>query len=299
MKDNLSENMFIVGIVTVLFCILVSCTRSQINSMTYEPIPVPTSNPTLVPILPSPSLTPTYQWVPPTPTAGQWPLGEPITFIPAPFYYSCRMTPETYCINESTSPERAIAITIFDEAGSLSLQIAVDMLQVLDNTMRNAWDCWSLETGCSDKWKALNPYHITYEDISVEMRQALAMFILSSPYNLNGHIPAWNCWATPFQEAHVEKMFYSKRQFDVIEEMVRVWLITNVVEIDQVWTNSDTYTTDFYKVWPAERLANDQTIMYFYGTREYNGHLANEAAYYSRLPNDRGYIYYTSYAHTP
>jgi len=300
MKKLFDNTWFAFVILIMLFIMLTSGTQSMIKSITYEPLPIPTSIPTFQSTS-IPTFTPT-----PTPMATEtplanieYPLGDPLDFIPAPFYYSCRMTLEKYCINEGTAPERTIAIVIYDEAGTLSLQVAVDMLQVLDNTMRNAWECWSLETRCSDNWKTLNPYHITYEDISVEMRQALAMFILSSPYNLGSHIPAWNAWAVPFPEKSVESLSYSRRQFGVIEQMVIEWLLTSVVEIDQVWPDFATFITDIYKLWPAEILAEDQRIMYFYGTEEYDEHLASEAAYVSKLPNGHGYIYYSSYGHTP
>lgn len=297
MKNFLVNYGIAIKLVILIFIILVGCAGMKIRSMTYEPLP------TVIP-----TATPTYQWVPPLPTPTftptetplpdiQYPLGEPVSFIPEPFYYSCRMTPDMYCIGDYTEPSLAVAMTISDEGGSIDLQMAVDMLEVLDNTMRNAWDCWKLTTGCSEKWTGLNPYHLEYSETSIEIRQALAMFIMSSPYNSNGHIPAWNAWAVPFPKAYVESLSFTRRQFDVIHLMVLEWFESNTVGIDQTWPDAVTMTTDYYKLWPAEILATDQSIMYFYGGfKTYDERLAkaSQYTYVFKVQGVKHYIYYSS-----
>jgi hypothetical protein len=169
--------------------------------------------------------------------------------IPPAVYYDCPVGKT--CTTSDTIVRDAIAQTIYNEGG-LRFQLVVDILQVLDNTMHNAWDCWSV-VPCSDEWTNLNPTHMPYKETSRDIRERLAIYILSRPYIVhNVKYPAWNGWSVPMQILTFE---YEKVEYAAIQKTIETWL-----------SHPETISlTPYYRHYtPANALIYNKGIMYFY-----------------------------------
>ena len=291
----------IVLIFTIITLIITSGTYVNVQKIG-ENAPSPISIPTITTI-PTLTLTPTSI---PTgiPTVGMQIAEEtpPANYIPRYTVYECEEIASdtkpnnfstsklealtgvkptepvgTTCITRDTPLQEAIVRTIYMEGGTAKFFIAVDILQVLDNTMRNAWDCWSF-TPCSQEWSDINSSHVPYSETTRDIRERLAVYILSRPYESQGHsYPAWNGWALPMPNFIAE---YQRSEFKALDDMVGEWLDNPDQEIHLVY--------DEYYFVPAEVLERNRGIMYFYsgsgiGSASEIPHLEQTAKYVYRF----------------
>ena len=183
------------------------------------PVPVtvlPRETPVVIP-----EVTPEPVVIPPEPEIN------PYADIPEPQYYECRSGERTDCITPATPYSEGIAKIVFMEGGGLNMKIGVDLLQLLDNRMRNAWECEGNGGWCPETWKGLNPYDTDYYSMPREYREKLAVFVASQPYVAPGgqrQHPAWNAWELPFPTASVNEIPYIGREYVAIVEAVNLWL---------------------------------------------------------------------------
>jgi len=251
-----SKDTFPVILVTVLSILIL------FNGVSYDPAPAATPTPTVIATATAtPTATPT-----PWPTSiYTFPVPLPVIWslmdaIPTPLYYPCEATERTTCITEHTPLFDAITMTVFGEGGNVNLQVAVDMMQVLDNAMRNAWDCWQY-TSCTDSWDKINPLHTPYKDADTGQRVRLAAFLMSSPYTVHARTwPAWNVWGSPFTSASVKEIPYEAKAYATIREGLILWITT----VDSSPAIKDPYYLHHWYV-PHTILKEDTDIMYFYG----------------------------------
>jgi hypothetical protein len=267
--------------------------------MTYEPESTSVSTVTL-----------TYQWVPPLPTLTPTlvPTETKVVTdnIPEPTYYDCRAIANGYCILPDTDPIDAIAMTVFGEGGATNLQLAVDMIQVLDNVMYNTWECWQYER-CSDEAKDINPQHRSYLDTTKDERVRLALYSMSRPYTVGApsikypprQIPAWNAWEKSFPLGALSNLPYSRKLYEAVWATVEKWLASPDLNIIAYWVNPEGKESFFT---PAPILISDTNIIYFYGgPGAYNADLASTASYIYpfKIGTRQAYIYYSTQGHAP
>lgn len=100
-----------------------------------------------------------------------------------PYYYTDSCTAHAregdYCIGPDTPLTEAIAMTIYNEGGGLDAQLAVNLLQIMDNLLYGS----GLHGGRA-------------HDLAL---------LMSRPYYApDGAHPGWNGWGEPFPQAVVE-----------------------------------------------------------------------------------------------
>lgn len=144
--------------------------------------------------------TPIVTWFPATitPSLTATPTPTPVGNIPAPnFSYPCIESNGAQCVHPDDAPADLIVHTLFNEGGSLSHQIAVDVLQVIYNIAYSSWMC---QDDCSSAERAaLNPAHIPWADVDSDTFTRLVLFVLSTPYTAPGgtQYAAFNGWQLP------------------------------------------------------------------------------------------------------
>jgi hypothetical protein len=210
-----------------------------------------------------------------------------INAIPTPFYFPCRETAVGSCIRKDTPAIEAIARTIYGEGGAVNLQLAVDMIQVLDNAMFNEWNCDT----CTINVRLDNRL---YTETTIDERERLAMYVLSRPYTVGKNTyPAWNCWEKTFPWKAISETPYSQKLWDKVYGTVERWIMSPEKGISATWNE-----TEFV---PTLLLRVDSSIVYFYGGLGYNASLAQSASYVYpfKVGTAQYYIYYSTLGHAP
>ncbi|MCI0580500.1 MAG: RHS repeat-associated core domain-containing protein, partial [Chloroflexi bacterium] len=113
--------------------------------------------------------------------------------IPDPIFdYPCTPSGNAVCITPEDDPIDMLTQVVYGEGGSISLQMAANVLQTLLNRAYNYWTC----TECG-----YNPDQIPWEDITPEQLTALLLYIASQPYigNDGNQYPAYNAWNSAYE----------------------------------------------------------------------------------------------------
>ena len=211
MKGKSSPLWLVVLLVVVLgLGALGGCVASNLNHPDATPAPVDTVPP-FIPGLITPTPEPVVTPEPPDGTGGGGDqeavtleeLALVDTGIPAPRYFSCISGAGTDCVSVYTPYVQAITHVVFLSGGNVDLQAGADILQALDNQMRMVWNC-KLEGGCTHLWEGINPDSIAYSEMTREQRAALAVFVLSDPYDMD-IAPEWTAWEWGFPTAAVDR----------------------------------------------------------------------------------------------
>jgi hypothetical protein len=231
----------------------------------------------------------------------------PMDNIPAPTYYDCVETVKTTCIKSTTNFIDSIASTLYMEGAGTDLHIGADIMQVLDNTMYNAWNCWAIG-GCSEEWTGLNPRHILYSQISIDAKWRLALYILSRPYTTGRNTyPAWNAWEVPLPSKTINDIKYYSDIWQAVKDAVELWLVSGKIHIIlpyEGFTEKPPYQkiVGTYNYYPADALRANRGIMYFYGmTGPIDLTMAGNASYrYDfTMKGIEHHIYYSTYGQVP
>ena len=226
------------------------------------------------------------------------PIPEKIDNIPTPTFYRCVTSETKSCIDMATPVLDAISQTLFMEAGAISPQAIADTIQLLDNAMRNAWDCWQWKY-CSAEWSALNPTHIGYDETTRDIRERLVLYLLSRPYAAGSQTyPAWNGWDVPFPYISILGLPYQRSLYLSIYDAVNTWLETP--DVLQVSWGQRIF-------WPASTLVTNQGIMYDYASVGFGEDgrvqkLEAEAKYIYRYTLEDGRtinMYYSTFGYVP
>jgi hypothetical protein len=213
-------------------------------------------------------------------------------FLPVYFTEKClsQARDGDICIDPQTPHQEALAMLLYNEGAGIHPQLAVDLLQLIDNMLNIAWE---------NHWQGANPDNIFYSNISEEDRFTLLQFWASKPYQIvrNNTViaeyPGWNGWAVPFPAGALERYPYGAKMYANIVQMVSDWTETGEVSM--------TYGTRDYI--PALILRNNHTIMYVYsGKTEQIPYLEANCKYkYRAVVNDRtAYnVYYSTFPYIP
>ncbi|HAQ02989.1 TPA: hypothetical protein DCQ22_03810 [Candidatus Nomurabacteria bacterium] len=264
----------------------------DITTIISTPIPVQS---TVIPIVPTE--TPAVIEVP-TAVVTEISVVEKIDNIPTPIFYRCVTSETKSCIDMTTPVLDAISQTLFMEAGAISPQAIADTIQLLDNAMRNAWDCWQWKY-CSAEWSALNPTHIGYDETTRDIRERLVLYLLSRPYTAGSQTyPAWNGWDVPFPYISILGLPYQRSLYLSIYDAVNTWLETP--DVLQVSWGQRIF-------WPASTLITNQGIMYDYASVGFGEDgrvqkLETEAKYIYRYTLEDGRtinMYYSTFGYVP
>jgi len=205
---HLLELIMMAWLLIVNIAVMIMCVPIPVA----PPVPVPPPTPVIMPVY-------TTVWVYPTTATPEMDTSN----IPPPVYYPCSFDEKTICIKETTSPIDAISMTFYMEVGDIPQGIA-DVMQLLDNAMRCAWDCWSWEY-CSAEWRAINTNHVGYDKTTRSIREQLALYLMSRPYPANGYFfPAWNAWSQPFPIASLLELPYSLEMAQGVRDATERWL---------------------------------------------------------------------------
>lgn len=80
----------------------------------------------------------------------------------------------------------------------MSLEMAANVLQTLQNKAKIYWDCWKQATDVCSSHRWINgKSQIAWEDITQEQYVALLLFILSEDDKQGHGWPAYNAWRAP------------------------------------------------------------------------------------------------------
>lgn len=180
--------------------------------------------------------------------------------IPDAVYYDCHPKKGQICITPELEAQTAIAYSIYNEGGSLSMLAATNLLQLLHNQARTAWGC--RPDSCL-YWSKLNPEEKPWEEITRPELEQLLLYLLSQPY-LGGdgrEYPAWNSWGVPLSTETVENNAILNRIYMSIYQAIGEWLDNPSGPIIVY------YYEKAYRPHPA--LLANWSVMYCYSTFGY------------------------------
>ena len=222
-------------------------------------------------IVPTPDIT----IIPPPP-----PL--PIDAIPAPKYdYKCVSSgvgtdKEIQCITPDMTFVQKVSHVMFMEGSISSVQLMVDMLQVVLNDDYYAWTC-SIAGCTSLEYRAINPNKIPWSDITLDQFERLTLYILSQPYYPNKtnsgkaglalSFPAWNGWAQPLPWGAINSIYPGKlHNYDYTEQAVQL-MLDNCVGFDLISGDACiSLTTQSGHVYFAQHPIRVVSVTYVYST---------------------------------
>lgn len=261
----------------------------------------PDISPDLSPdVSPTPTLSPS---VSPTPSPTPTPDAQEIYYYPE--WCAAQLSRAgDECIDENTDLVRAIAITIYNESGALTPQLAADMLKLIDNYGYNAY---------TNEWAEVISYEgLGWYSLPVEKRLVLTAHLLSRPYTRtlllkelcsdrwgcqqwteDRQYPGWNGWGVPFAAGVLEgcdigvdcTFPHGTRQWLGILDMVARW-VEDPTQIYFVPIDSE------HKYYPHAEL-DDRRIMYSYSsTNNPIGELEDRAMVKSRYVASEDKTYY-------
>jgi hypothetical protein len=157
---------------------------------------------------------------------------------PAKYDYGCVPSGvgtnlEIRCITLDMSFVDKITHVMFMEGGGDSVQLMVDLLQVVLNDDYNAWTC-SIFNCTNLTYRALNPNKIPWADITTDQFERLTLFVLSQPYHIvKIEYPVWNGWGLPLKWGSIQQYPGKVRNYDYTEQAVQL-MLDNCVGFDLV-----------------------------------------------------------------
>ena len=172
------------------------------------------------------------------------PIPKTIDSIPAPAYkYGCVASgagtdKEIQCITPDMTFIQKVSHVMFMEGSANSVQLLVDMLQVVLNDDYYAWTCSAVKC-TSLEYRAINPNKISWADITPDQFQRLTLYILSQPYypgiyDKTISFPAWNGWGQPLQWGLINSTYPAEvRNYNYTEQAVQL-MLDNCVGFDLI-----------------------------------------------------------------